>query len=103
MTRKYTESEIIDIRTSYDDGVSQSTLADEYDVSQSFISRIVRGLDYNDVGGPVSCRQIKKLSDEDIDKIRQQRWDGDELEEIADEWDIHPAYAGKITRFEVRQ
>jgi len=100
--RKYTDDQIIDIRTRYADGESQSTLADEYDTTQPYISKIVLGREYADVGGPIANSKERKLSDEDIADIRKQRWSGDSVQEIAENWGIHPSYAGKITRYEVR-
>jgi hypothetical protein len=34
--------------------------------------------------------------------MRKLRWDGWTLQELAEEYDVHPSYAGKVTRFDVR-
>jgi len=96
------DAQIARLRQRYESGQPQSQLADEYGISQSYVSRLVRGVDKADCDGPTSKRQIKKLSDQDVKDMRKLRWDGWTLQELAEEYDVHPSYAGKVTRLDVR-
>jgi len=97
------DDEVREIRRKYDEtDVSQSKLAKQYGVTQTNVSLIVRGKTHSDSRGPTSKRQIKKLSDQDVKDMRKLRWDGWTLQELAEEYDVHPSYAGKVTRLDVR-
>ena len=54
--RKLSEQEVLEIRERWyaSTSISQQDLAEEYDISQSKISHVVRGKTYRDVGGPTT-------------------------------------------------
>jgi transposase-like protein len=51
--RVLSATEVRTLRRRYCDGQPQSALAHDYGISQSLVSKIVRGHQYTDVGGPI--------------------------------------------------
>ncbi|WP_061963322.1 hypothetical protein [Demequina aurantiaca] len=52
--RKFSEDDVIRMRTLFSQGTSQSDLAQQFDTQQQAISQIVRGQSYASYGGPVA-------------------------------------------------
>lgn len=53
MTRKLTDEQVLRLRELRAAGACQRDLATDFDISQAFVSEIVRGHRYPKVGGPI--------------------------------------------------
>lgn len=51
--RKLTEVQVVEIRERHAAGETQQSLADEFGLDQGALSKVVRGVTYSDMGGPV--------------------------------------------------
>lgn len=54
---RFTDEQIVTMRTRYAYGASQMNLARDYQITNALVSQIVRGLRYADAGGPISTKR----------------------------------------------
>jgi predicted transcriptional regulator len=97
---KLTDEQVVEMRRSYvEDGQLQRNLAIQYRVGQDYVSRIVRGIDRTEAGGPtvdVGFRGGFQLSDKVVAEIRQARRDGLTLAELAVKYDVTVSYVSML-------
>lgn len=55
-TRKFSEEDVVRMRTLFSEGTSQRDLAEQFGTQQQAVSQIVRGLTYASYGGPIVAR-----------------------------------------------
>jgi len=85
---KFSRESVKRIRTLYQRGVSQVELARRFRTGQQGISQIVRGRAYESYGGPVAGRSSRRLSFDEVRKIRAAFAAGTKLEELAVRHDV---------------
>lgn len=109
MTRSsdnFTEEQVIEIRERYAGGdVTQAALGEEFGVTGPAISYIVRGISYPQYGGPRSYDGVKragaprKLTDEDVSKIRTQYAGGGVTQlDLAIAYNLCTSYVNDVLR-----
>ena len=111
---KLTAEDVFEIRRRYaEENVNQYDLADEYPVSQGQIGRIVRGEvwteldrrveDYEDGPEDGADRYNTKLSDEDVEEIRE-RYENEDISQadLAEDYPVHQSQISRIVNHKRR-
>jgi len=104
--RKLTAHDVIELRTMFANGsASLKALADRYNVSKAALWRIVRGMSWKGVGGPVvdgqslpeaQRRWTARITAADVVKIKALREQGRTQAQIAEYIGIHQTKVGQI-------
>lgn len=102
MIRKLTDEEVRTIREKYasNRAISQEQLADEFDVSEGYVSQIVRFEARTEAGGVASASgdKRKKLTRREVRQIRQKAEDGYSPDDLGAEFGVTGANVRAILR-----
>src|SRR5699024_7512668 len=100
---KLSEEDIENIRAKYAEGnVTQHQLAEEYDVHQVHISRIISGKEWTHVGGVISSTNRGNLSEETVLEIRNSYNIGVfSQREIADAYGLDQSHISRIVNHKI--
>lgn len=95
---KLTQSDVEAIRSEYQAGATQEELAEKYKVHRRTIGRAIRGTHWKQVDTPLpensnfrhgTAVSLSKLDDDKVRQIRQLLKDGQSLDSIAQQFDVH--------------
>ena len=82
--RRFSREDVRHMRTLYKEGASQAEVARVFDTDQQSVSLIVRGEQYKSYGGPLAGRQRRKLTTDQVHRIRAAFDVGTTIVELAD-------------------
>ena len=93
---RLSDEQVRRMREAFAAGARQTDLAAEYGVGQNTVSSIVRGKTRADAGGPISAPSARKLSDADVDQIRQEVAAGTSQRALAERFGVSRQLIGAV-------
>ena len=94
-----------EIRQAYASGEAQHNLALRFELAQSTLSDLIRGVTWKHCNGPVNCQKHAnaKLSCEQVVKVREARTKGRKIKDIAAEFNVSESYISGIVWDKLRK
>jgi ribosome-binding protein aMBF1 (putative translation factor) len=98
---KLSGNEVVSLRKKYAKGVLQKILSKKYNIHESTVGDIVRGISHKKIGGPISKKRTgfdrRKVSKELFFKIRDEYWSTKmTYKKLSDKYKLYPSTIARI-------
>lgn len=93
---KLTDEQVVELRSRFADGATQTDLATEFGVSQNTVSSIVTGRTRATASGPISLGAARKLTHEQVLAMRSAAAGGDKIVDLAASFGVSQAMVSNV-------